>query len=32
MYYNLSSENMPSVFIGSFGPEFAKGPTFNFEK
>lgn len=31
VFYNLSSESMPRIFIGSFGPEFAKGPTFSLQ-
>lgn len=29
IFYSLSSESMPRIFIGSFGSEFAKGPTFS---
>lgn len=27
----MASETMPRNFIGPFGPEFAKGPTFSFQ-
>lgn len=29
VFYNLSSESMPRIFIGPFASEFAKGPTFS---
>lgn len=27
----MASETMPRIFIGLFGPQFAKGPTFIFQ-
>lgn len=29
VFYSLSSESMPRIFIGSFGSEFARDPTFS---
>lgn len=31
VFHNLASESMPRTFIGPFGPEFAKGPTFSLQ-